>query len=93
METIQITSLAVAILNAAAGIWFGIRTIVRSNEDRWQQQDKATAQQREAEDRCHGEAMTQRRDAMAQQDRRREEVVAALKELIRQTAPSSGTGE
>ena len=32
METFQIVSLAVTFVNAAAGIWFGIRAMVRSND-------------------------------------------------------------
>ena len=165
MESIQIISIVLSGLNtaaagiAAAGIWFGIRAMVRSNDKRGEQQDRAMAlqrqfmaqqresedrrhkeameqqrefaaqqrealaqqreaedrrhkeameqqrealaQQREAEDRRHGEAMeqqrefaAQQREALAQQDRRHEESMAALKELIRRTAaPGSGTGE
>ena len=107
MDTFQIASLAIAFVNAAAagiaaaGIWFGIRAMVRSNDRRGDQQDKAMAQQREfmaqqreAEDRRHKEATEQQREAMAQHDRRHEEAMAALKELIRRTAaPGSGTGE
>ena len=136
MESIQIISIVLSGLNtaaagiAAAGIWFGIRAMVRSNDKRGEQQDRAMAlqresvaqqreaedrrhkeameqqrefaaqqrealaQQREAEDRRHGEAMEQQREASAQQDRRHEESMAALKELIRRTAaPGSGIGE
>ena len=40
------------------------------------------------------EFMAQQREAVTQQDRRHEEAMAALKELIRRTAaPGSGTGE
>ena len=69
------------------------------------QQREFMEQQREAEDRRHGEAMEQQREFMAQQrefmaqqreaeDRRHGESMAALMELIRRTAaPGSGTGE
>ena len=150
MEISQIVPLAnaAAACTAAAGIWYGIRAMVRSNDDRGHaltqqreaddkrheeamaqqrefaaqqreaedrrhggalaqqrevaaQQREALAQQREAEDRRHGEAVAQQREFMAQQrealarhDKRHEEAMAALKELIRRTAaPGSGTGE
>ena len=68
---------------AAVGIWAGIGAMVRSNNKRTEQQDKAMALQREF--------MAQQRKA---EDRRHEESMAGLKELIRRTAPAgSGAGE
>ena len=87
METLQIASLAAPILSAVAagiaavGIWYGISAMVRSNKDR----RDALVQQREAEDRRHGEAMAQQREFMAQQreadDRRHGEAMAQQREF------------
>ena len=90
METLQIASLAAPILSAVAagiaavGIWYGISAMVRSNKDR----RDALVQQREAEDRRHGEAMAQQREFAAQQreaeDRRHGEAMAQQREFAAQ---------
>ena len=88
METLQIASLAAPILSAVAagiaavGIWYGISAMVRSNKDR----RDALVQQREAEDRRHGEAMAQQREFAAQQreaeDRRHGEAMTQQREFM-----------
>ena len=92
MTVLEVVTLAIAFANtasaaaAAAGIWYGIRAMVRASDERGQQQRHAMQQQRDA--------MQQQRDAMQQQrdadERRHEENMTALKALIggleRQTA-------
>ena len=48
---------AVAAIVAAVGIWHGIRAMVRSNEDRAEQQREALREWREADERRHAESM------------------------------------
>ena len=92
MTVLEVVTLAIAFANAAsaaaaaAGIWYGIRAMVRASDERGRQQRHAMQQQRDA--------MQQQRDAMQQQrdadERRHEENMTALKALIggleRQTA-------
>ena len=83
---------AVAACTAAAGIWFGIRAMVRANKERAGILD----QQREADERRHDEAMRRHDEAMHRHDevmrhhdeamragdQRHAEAMAALNELI-----------
>ena len=62
---------AVAAVIAAIGIWYGIRAMVRANNEREQQQHEAMQLQRET--------MQQQREA---DERRHEENMTALKALI-----------
>ena len=61
---VAIVAAAAAVINAGAatvaaiGIWRGIRAMVRSNDDRAEQQRESMQEQREAEDRRHAETMT-----------------------------------
>ncbi len=55
---------AVAASVAAVGIWRGIRAMVRSNDDRAEQQREAMQLQREAEDKRHAEAMQLQRETI-----------------------------
>ena len=88
---------ALASITAAAGIWHGIRTMVRANKDRAVILD----QQREADERRHAEAMRagdqrhaeamqaladQRREAAGQR-RALEALIAGLETMIERTAP------
>ena len=88
---------AVASITAAAGIWHGIRTMVRANKDRAVILD----QQREADERRHAEAMRagdqrhaeamqaladQRREAAGQR-RALEALIAGMETMIERTAP------
>ena len=75
---------------AAAGIWCGIRAMIRFNEDRAEQQREALKEQREADERHHAEAM----QAIADQRRALEALIAdlerqgaAFEELVRHTVP------
>ena len=75
---------------ATAGIRYGIRAMIRSNEDRAEQQREALKEQREADERRHAEAM----QAVADQRRALEALIAGLErqgavleELVRHTAP------
>ena len=84
---------ATAAITAAAGIWHGIRTMVRANKDRAVILDR----QREADERRHVEAMRRHDEAMqagAQRhaeamqagDRRHAEAMAALADQRREAA-------
>ena len=84
---------ATAAITAAAGIWHGIRTMVRANKDRAVILDR----QREADERRHVEAMRRHAEAMqagAQRhaeamqagDRRHAEAMAALADQRREAA-------
>ena len=72
---------AIAAVTAAAGIWHGIRAMVRANKDRAGILD----QQREVDERRHAEAM---RAA----DRRRalEALIGGMETMIGRTAPKFG---
>ena len=65
---------AAANVIAAAGIWHGIRAMVRANKDRAVILDR----QREADERRHEEVMAAHAEAMAEGARRHEEAMAAL---------------
>ena len=74
-----------AAVTAAAGIWYGIRAMIRANKDRAGLLDR----QREADERrhaeamrCHDEAMRRHAEAMQAGDQRHAEAMAALNELI-----------
>ena len=103
MTVLEVVTLAIAFANAAsaaaaaAGIWYGIRAMVRASDERgqqqrhaMQQQRDAMQQQREADERRHEEAMQQMQQQREVDERRHEENMAALKALIggleRQTA-------
>ena len=88
---------ALASITAAAGIWHGIRAMVRANKDRAVILD----QQREADERRHAEAMRagdqrhaeamqaladQRREAAGQR-RALEALITSLETMIERTAP------
>ena len=86
---------ATAAITAAAGIWHGIRTMVRANKDRAGILD----QQREADERRHVEAMQaladQRREAAeaaADQRRALEALIVGMETVIERTAPKPGPG-
>ena len=97
---------AVASITAAAGIWHGIRTMVRANKDRAVILD----QQREADERRHAEAMRagdqrhaeamavladQRREAAeaaAGQRRALEALITGMETMIERTAPKPRPG-
>ena len=61
---VAIVSAAASVISAGAasvaaiGIWRGIRAMVRSNDDRAEQQREAMQLQREAGDKRHSETMT-----------------------------------
>ena len=87
---------ATAAITAAAGIWHGIRTMVRANKDRAVILDR----QREADERRHVEAMRRHDEAMqagAQRhaeamqagDRRHAEAMAALADQRREAAEAA----
>ena len=93
---------ATAAITAAAGIWHGIRTMVRANKDRAVILD----QQREADERRHAEAMRagdqrhaeamqaladQRREAAGQR-RALEALIAGMETMIERTATKPGPG-
>ena len=93
---------AVASITAAAGIWHGIRTMVRANKDRAVILD----QQREADERRHAEAMRagdqrhaeamavladQRREAAGQR-RALEALITGMETMIERTAPKPRPG-
>ncbi len=88
MTVFEIASLAIAAANAtaaiaaAAGIWHGIRAMVRVNDERGQQQREALKQQREADERRHEESMT----ALNELIRAGQRQTAALDELLRRPA-------
>ena len=106
---VAIVAAAAAVINAGAatvaaiGIWRGIGAMVRSNDDRAEQQRESMQEQREAEDRRHAETMQLQRDAMQLQqeamrqqreadDKRHAETMTALEALIRRTAaPATAT--
>ncbi len=73
---------ATASITAAAGIWYGIRAMIRANRERAVILD----QQREADERRHAEAMRagdqRHAEAMQAGDQRHAEAMAALNELI-----------
>ena len=62
---------ATAAITAAAGIWHGIRTMVRANKDRAVILDR----QREADERRHVEAMRRHDEAMQADERRHAEAM------------------
>ena len=77
---------ALAAIVAAAGIWYGIRAMVRANRDRAAILDR----QREADERRHEEAMTALNElvrASQAQSAALERQGAALEILIERTAP------
>ncbi len=82
---------ATAAITAAAGIWHGIRAMVRANKDRAAILDH----QREADERRHAETMQaladQRREA-ADQRRALEALIVGMETVIERTAPKSGPG-
>ncbi len=93
---------ALASITAAAGIWHGIRTMVRANKDRAVILD----QQREADERRHAEAMRagdqrhaeamqaladQRREAAGQR-RALEALITGMETMIERTAPKPRPG-
>ena len=82
---------ATAVITAAAGIWHGIRTMVRANKDRAAILDH----QREADERRHAETMQaladQRREA-ADQRRALEALIVGMETVIERTAPKPGPG-
>ncbi len=82
-----ISALAASV--AAVGIWRGIRAMLRSNDDRAEQQREAMQLQREAV-QLQREAMQQQREA---DDNRHSETMTALQELIRRTAPPAAATE
>ena len=83
---------ATAAITAAAGIWHGIRTMVRANKDRAGILDH----QREADERRHAETMQaladQRREAAADQRRALEALIVGMETVIERTAPKPGPG-
>ena len=77
---------ALAAIVAAAGIWYGIRAMVRANRDRAVILDR----QREADERRHEEAMAALNElirASQAQSAALERQGAALETLIERTAP------
>lgn len=56
---------AIAAITTAAGVWYGIRAMIRSNEDRAEQQRETSKKQREADERRHAEAMQEVRPTRA----------------------------
>jgi len=93
---------ALASITAAAGIWHGIRTMVRANKDRAVILD----QQREADERRHAEAIRagdqrhaeamqaladQRREAAGQR-RALEALITGMETMIERTAPKPRPG-
>ena len=89
MLTLQIMALVALVFETAAtcifaaAIWSGIRALARSDAEFTRRHEERT--------RKHENEMAQQREA---EDRRREEAMAASKDLIRRTAaPDSGTGE
>ena len=75
---------ATAVITAAAGIWHGIRTMVRANKDRAAILDH----QREADERRHAETM----QALADQRRALEALIVGMETVIERTAPKPGPG-
>ena len=75
---------ATAAITAAAGIWHGIRTMVRANKDRAAILDH----QREADERRHAETM----QALADQRRALEALIVGMETVIERTAPKPGPG-
>ena len=73
---------ATAAITAAAGIWHGIRTMVRANKDRAVILDR----QREADERRHDEAMRRHDEAMQAGDQRHAEAMAVLADQRREAA-------
>ena len=88
MTTFEIASLAnaAAAVLAAVGIWFGIRAMVRANDERGKQQSAATQQQRAAEERRHEENMTALKALIAGLERQ----IAAPETVAERTAPADG---
>ena len=76
---------ATAAITAAAGIWHGIRTMVRANKDRAVILDR----QREADERRHAEAMRRHDEAMQAGDQRHAEAMAALADQRREAAEAA----
>ena len=76
---------ATAAITAAAGIWHGIRTMIRANKDRAVILDR----QREADERRHVEAMRRHAEAMQAGDRRHAEAMAALADQRREAAEAA----
>ena len=79
-----------AALAAAAGIWYGIRAMVRANKERAAILD----QQREADERRHEETMTAMREhheeamrRLDHQGRALETLITGLETVIERTAP------
>ena len=64
---------AAAAVTAAAGIWHGIRAMIRANKDRAGLLDR----QREADERRHAEAMRRHDEAMQAADQRHAEAMQA----------------
>ena len=73
---------ATAAVTAAAGIWFGIRAMIRANKDRAAILDH----QREADERRHTETM----QVLADQRRALEALIVGMETVIERTAPKPG---
>ena len=71
---------ATAAVTAAAGIWHGVRAMVRANKDRAVILDR----QRDADERRHAEAMRRHDEAMQADERRHAEAMAALADQRRE---------
>ena len=65
---------ATAAVTATAGIWYGIRAMIRANKERAGILDR----QREADEHRHDEAMRRHDEAMQAGDQRHAEAMAAL---------------
>ena len=95
-----VATLAIGIGQIAV-VWYGIRAMVRANDERALQQREALKQQRDADDKRHAEAM-QRLDAARDADDKRhteamqrldnqhralEALIAGMETMIERTAP------